>query len=227
MKRLLLTLAALSIAFGLSQKAFADVVLYDNGPVNGNVEGWDMSQSGGFLTANSFVISSGATVDGVTFDSWNFPSDTISATDWTISTTALPGTAAGNDPGNTGIVEGSGTAPVTSVFLFSNDFGYDVDQNIITLPNVALTPGTYYLTLSNAAVSGNDPAYWDESDGPSTAYESAVGNLNGFVGPGFSGSETFQILGPGTATPEPSGLLSFGTGAVLVGLFLLRRRAAA
>src|SRR5580704_2198607 len=127
MKKILMVLAALPLALSLSHKAFADIVLYDNGPVNGNVDGFDISQADGFSTADSFTLTSNSDVTSITFDTWNFPGDTVGSTDWSISTTALPGTIYGNDPGDAGTTLGSGLDdPVSSVFLFSNDFGYDI-----------------------------------------------------------------------------------------------------
>jgi hypothetical protein len=69
-----------------------------------------------------------------------------------------------------------------------------------------LDAGTYWLTLQNAVVSDGDPAYWDESDGPSSASDDSVGTMPG---------ESFTLLGSGSSgsgtTPEPEVILLFGT----------------
>jgi hypothetical protein len=91
-----------------------------------------------------------------------------------------------------------------------------------------LAPGTYWFTLQDASVPSGDPVYWDQNDGPSTAYENVTGNLAGNNNGCNTCSEAFQIYGangPSSSTPEPATLSLLGTGL----LFLLgigRRRIA-
>ena len=126
--------------------------------VGGNVDAWEINF--GSVVSDSFTLSGGGTsVKGGNFSVWTFPGDTISQVDWSIT----------SDP-NSGTVYGSGTAPVSCTFQFTNIFG---------------------------------------SDGPSSAYQYALGPLT--TGKGACEftycSETFQILGDSNiqtqGVPEP------------------------
>ena len=88
-----------------------------------------------------------------------------------------------------------------------------------------LGPGTYYLVLQNAVTASGNPIYWDENNGPSTASDSGIGDLNGFDRPGTN-SEAFQILGT-TGVPEPATWATTILGFGLLGSALRRRKAAA
>ena len=188
--------------------ASADV-LYDNGPINGTIHGWTINF--GYQVSNSFTLTQTSTLTGVQFGAWLSPGDTITAVDWAISTQPTgDGTGDGNTiPGSGGPAIASGTASTTpTLFLASNVFGYQLDE--VTFPlDVTLGPGTYYLSLQNAVVPSSDPFYWDQNNGPSTAYENTIGILNGNL-EGGGGSESFQIFGTAAAVPEPASLTLFG-----------------
>ena len=65
-KKILMPLIlALGIAAG---SANADSILYDNGPINGTIDAWNINY--GFSTADSFTVSSQATISGVNFGDW-------------------------------------------------------------------------------------------------------------------------------------------------------------
>lgn len=187
------------------------MTLYDNGPINGAIDAWTINF--GFQVSNSFTLSQSSQVTGVQFGAWLIPGDAVSAVGWTIST-GPTGDGVGDTNQPTGVIA-SGTAATTdSLFLPSNSFGDQLDE-INFLLNVSLAPGTYYLSLQNAVVSNGDIGFWDQNNGPSTAYENTIGLLNGNNGldpPG--GSESFQIYGtafPAVQTvPEPASLAIFG-----------------
>jgi hypothetical protein len=142
---------------------------------------------------------------------------------WAITTEPFAGTTLGSGTSN---VLSSGDI-ATSAF-FATQLDVDIDQVFIAIPNLALDGGaTYYLEMDG--VTSSDPnsigAYWDESDGPSSAYSDYVpfGSL-GIAGPSTA-SQSFQILGTeeGPAvTPEPSSFLLLGSG--LLGLAWLMKR---
>ena len=123
---------------------------------------------------------------------------------WSIGTSPFGGTSA--------------TVITTGVFDFTNGSGYDVYTESITIPSLVLANGTYWFSLQNAIGPNGDGAFWDINNGPSVAWESLYGNVNGKLELG-SNSETFQIMGNTTVTPEPGSFLLLGTGlATLAGL---------
>jgi PEP-CTERM motif len=199
-----LTLAALP--------ASADT-LYDNGPVNGNANGWAINF--GSVVSDSFTAPSGSTVTGFALYVWELPGDTMTSVEWSLTSQA-----------NDGTVYGSGTALVTDTFVSVNQYGYDLAY--ITHQSVGggamgkPTQSVSYLNLQNATTQFGDPLYWDENSGvgcqspgcPSSAYDSALGTIP---------SEAFTIYGSASSTPEPGSLFLLGSGALGIG-GLLRKR---
>ena len=161
-------------------------VLYDDGPLNGTIDAWTINF--GYQVSDSFTLTKTSTLTGVNFGVWSFPGDTFNTVDWSIGTAAY-GSAS------------SGTGSVTNGAQTTNGFGYQIATDSFSLPNITLGPGTYFLTLQNAAVNTGDPIYWDQNNGPSQAFENSVGDLNQYPG---GGAEAFQILGNTGAVPEPA-----------------------
>ena len=190
-----------SLCLLLSASAVAgDINLYDNGPINGGVEAWIINY--GYVVSDSFTISPyGHTiVQDFAFGAWEYPGDTLSSVQWSFTTAA-----------NGGTVVASGTASGSSLidkFLYSNVYGYNVDQISVSGLNVLFPKGggTYWLNLFNASVPSGNLVGWDENDGPSSAY------ANNGIGP--IPSEAFTITG---SVPEPDGLMVMCGG----GFFLL------
>ena len=79
--------AALPLALSLAHIASASVVLYNNGPINGAVNAWNMSSR--YQESNSFTLTGASTVTGANFGVWTDPASTVSSIDWSISSGAL------------------------------------------------------------------------------------------------------------------------------------------
>jgi hypothetical protein len=190
---------AAAMAFGLAQPAVADV-LYDNGPV-GTVGPQDLEEGG---KANSFTLTDASTVTGVRFNIWTGSGDVLQTIDWAITTAAKT-------------FPDDGTASVSQTFLFTSGDGKDVDREEFSIAPQVLGPGTYWLVLQNPVDTGVFRVGWDQSDGPSTAYD----HLGGPVG-----SESFQIIGTVNApgVPEPAAWALMLTGFGGLGAMLRRRR---
>jgi len=197
--------------------------LYDNGPVNGTISAWNIGNANCFpsglpcAVSDSFTLSSFSTLTGAQIGLWLFQGDTATNVDWSIGTTPF------------GSNIGSGTAAaLTGTFEFNNGT-YNIYESTFSLSG-GLAAGTYYLTLQDLVGSDGGLGYWDETDGPSAAFGSAVGNVNlnpvcGTTGyPGTLGgtcSESFEIYGsPANATPEPASLVLLGSGMLILAGFM-------
>jgi len=191
-----------------SVPAVADNILFSNGGVNGN--GGAFPISGGSIVSESINLnSSRSNVYDIQLGVWMLPGDSLLSLDW--SFTSLE---------NGGTVYASGTATgqdLSSTFLFTNTFGYDVYQITASGLNVGLDAGTYWLNIDGQDSGGSD-VYWDENSGPSLASENSLGTIP---------SESFSLLGStgGQTTPEPSTLMLFGSGVVGLTALVRKRRA--
>ena len=178
---------------------------YDNGPINGTTDAWTINF--GYIVSDNF-LANGGNVTNFSIGVWEFPGDTLSSVDWSITGSENGGIVFGSD-----IASG---ANLTDKFISSNQYGYNIDLISATIAASGLTSGaTYWLNLQNATVPSGDPVYWDENSGagckgigggsgcPSRASESAAGTIP---------SEAFTISSSGGGTPEPSSIMLFGSG---------------
>jgi hypothetical protein len=206
-----LTVLCLALA---AVPALAQGNVYDNGPLNGEVESWTINF--GFSVSDSFTVSNNnGHIGGMNFVAWLDPGDVDTSVEIQI----------GNQPFGNNLMDM--TVTLTQSDCFENDFSFFVCHESSTFNGPNLSNGTYFVTLSNAVNGAGDPTYWDQNAGvgctspgcPSQAQDSEVGTIP---------SETFTLTAQGTtttsgSTPEPGSILLFGAGALtLVGR--LRRK---
>ena len=188
---------------------------YDNGRINGDTDAWTINF--GYVVSDTFFTSeSNPTVTGFALGVWEFPGDSVSQLDWSI-------TGSENAPCPSDLCLGNGTSKVKDTFISTNAYGYNIDVLTVTGLNVLVSGGVLnWLNIQNASVPSGDPVYWDENSGagcggeqcPSQASESAVGTIP---------SEAFTIGGTSEGTtPEPSSIMLFGSG--ILGLAGVLRR---
>lgn len=188
--------------------AVAQTDLYDNGPINGNVDAWNVNF--GLVVSNTFTVGAGgATVNGLSFAAWLFPGDDIHEGEVSITSSEFGGTT---------YFDGFVNFTLSNCQL--NQFGFNVCvETSDNFGPINLSQGTYWLNLQNFDDVG-DPLYWDENSGPSSASQNSVGTIP---------SEAFTIYGTANGTtsttgttPEPANILLFGSG--LLGLAGVVRR---
>jgi PEP-CTERM motif-containing protein len=186
---------------------------YDNGQINGTTDAW--TTDFGYIVSDNFTADGSAAPAGsFSIGTWDFPGDTTTSLDWSIT---------GQENGGASFGSGTATgANLTDKFVSTNQYGYDIHLVTATITSSTLTGGvTYWLNIQNEEDPAGDPIYWDENSGvgcsskhcPSLASESAVGTIP---------SEAFTISSGGGTTPEPSSIMLFGSG--ILGLAGLLRR---
>ena len=197
--------------------AMAQEPVYDNGPVNGQVDAWTINF--GFAVSDTFHLSAASTLNDISFWAWVEPGDVATSVELQISSTGY----FGNE-----LFDGS--VNLTQSNCFVNNFGFDVCQESGNFSGPTLNPGNYYLTLTNATTVDGNPLYWDENSGvgctspgcPSSAQENTLGTIP---------SEAFTLSGSGTGvgttdggeTDEPSSIVLFGSGILGLAAFLRRK----
>jgi hypothetical protein len=185
----------------LAMPAMADSILYNNGaPCPGQcTDAWPISTP--FSVTDNFTLIGNATLTGVDFAVWVYPSETPQSVDWAIGNSAFGSNIGVGSASNLG---------VTVIGL--NEYGFNLDEVSFFLPAIQLGAGTYWLTLMDASVGNGDPVYWDENSGsdcsspgcPSQAFSNEVGSIP---------SESFDIRGNyNGSTPEPGSAILFASG---------------
>lgn len=184
--------------------AIAQNDLYDNGPSDGQDYAWTINF--GYVVSNSFTLSSNSQVNGLTFTAWLLPGDLLEAGEVSITSSEFGGTTYFDQVVN-----------FTQGGCVGNWLGFNACTETGSFGPINLNAGTYWLDLANfTALEFDDPVYWDENSGPSTASENMVGTIP---------SESFTLMGTaaGTGTvPETGSILLFGSG--IFGLAAMLRR---
>jgi PEP-CTERM motif len=197
----LLIIACLVLAVA---PAMADT-LYDNGPINGQVDAWTINF--GFSVTDSFTCShQDCSVEDFHIGVWLTPGDTLSSVEMQL------GSASFGNQYTDQVLNATGQTN-----LFINNFGLQIALVDFSLSNIDVPNGTSWITLQNAVTPSGDPVYWDENGGSSSAFENTLGSIP---------SEAFTITGTATGTtgttPEPSSIMLFGSG--ILGLAGVLRR---
>jgi hypothetical protein len=186
--------------------------VYENGPINGQVDAWTINF--GFEIDDSFFVATpNAQVSGISFGAWLTPGDVLQTVE--VSITSQPGY---------GTTFFDGIVNFMQSGCFLNNYSFDVCTETGSFGPVSLAGGTYYLNLFNAVSADGDPVYWDEnsavgchSEGcPSTAFPDFFETIP---------SEAFTVLGDsGSGTvPEPASLGLFASGVVGAGMLCRRK----
>jgi hypothetical protein len=186
-------------------------VLYDNGPLNGEIAGFAIGGGGGdYQVADSFVLTTTSVIDSISFGAWVAPDETISTLSWGITT--VPDSFSG--------FIRHGVATVANGQPQTNSLGWSVSEDSFSLGSIHLPAGVYYLVLQNAVANYQgaptaDAVYWDENNGLSAAWSNIIGSLANYSQAHTSGSESFTIYGATSSeTPEPASwalmLVGFG-----------------
>ncbi len=215
------SLSLLALCLTLAAVPAAAQTVYNNGPINGNVDAWLIYED--FNVSDTFnVVNNNTTITGASFGLWVFPGDTVTSAELSITSDENGGTSYFDQ-----------TVSFTQGMCQGNERGFNVCQENTSFSGPTLNAGTYWLNLENAIVPNGDPVYWDENSGvgcnspgcPSSASDNGLGTIP---------SESFTVLGSDSSTtststtttgttPEPSSIMLFGSGVLgLAGV--LRRK---
>jgi len=202
------TIFVITLVAALGISAFAG---YSNGPTNGTVDAWTINF--GFIVSDTFMLSTQEDLSSLTFSAWLFPGDVLESVEVSITSSEFGGTTYFD--GIVNFTQGNCT---------TNQLGFSLCDETSSFGPVLLNAGTYWLNLQNAVLNADDPVYWDENSGPSSASQNSVGTIpsESFTVLGGTTSTTSQTTTTGT-TPEPSSIMLFGSGVLgLAGV--LRRK---
>ncbi len=209
------SLSLLALCLTLAAVPAAAQTVYNNGPINGNVDAWLIYED--FIVSDTFnVVNNNTAITGANFGLWLFPGDTLTSAELSITSSENGGTSYFDQ-----------TVSFTQGMCHGNERGFDVCHENTSFSGPTLNAGTYWLNLDNASVPNGDPVYWDENSGPSSASDNFVGTIpsEAFTVLGTQSSTTSTSTTTTGTTPEPSSIILFGSGVLgLAGM--LRRKLA-
>jgi len=227
MKKRFVSIAALAVLTIALEGAASAAMIYDNTTAStGQTAGWLITFP--FAAANSFNVSTTSTLTSFNFWVWEQSAtggaapDVLKTVDWYIATDnginaplqyPFQNILSYNQYGGAT----SSVTPCSQCTSVNTSTGwYNVFEESVSIPNVLLTPGKYWLVINNAVPSSKNLIYWDISNGSSLAY---YANSTASDPPTSINSESFQILGDTTgdsSTPEPGTLAMLSTGLLLM-----------
>jgi len=132
MRLRLASLSLLTWCVMLAAIPAAAQTVYNNGPINGNVDAWTINF--GFIQSNNFTVSGGnSTITGFSFGAWLFPGDTLTSAELSITSDENGGTTYFDQILN--FTQGACTCP--------NQYGYNICQENSSFSGPTLNSGTY------------------------------------------------------------------------------------
>ncbi len=186
--------------------ALAQGNVYDNGPVNGQVDATTINF--GFITTDSFTVSNNnGNIGGMNFWAWLEPGDTATSVEVQIGYQEF-----GNNLLDV-------TVALTQSGCFVNGFGFDVCLETSTFNGPNLANGNYWVSLGNATTIQGNPLYWDENSGVGCMSQGcpSQATCSGCIFQGNIPSEAFTLTAQSSGTtPEPSSIWLFGAGMLAV-----------
>lgn len=212
--KLRLVLITLAISLLLTIPAFAaDIVLYDDGPINGQYNALFIDGPNGQIfnqsISDGFVATGSGPASRFDFGVW-VPSGEVPTTfTWWLGTSAFAGDLGSATVNN----------PAYDLVIANNQYGYDVYNVHITGLTGNITAGqTYWLSLGNGNDNFQDSFVgWDANLGAATCNFMQGGVNYGDCGAG--GGNAFTLYG----TPEPGTMVMLG-GGILAAAGALRRK---
>jgi hypothetical protein len=175
-----------------------------------------------YEVTDSFELGSSSTVASANLILWAYADSSTPQTGWDVNW-SIGTTQYGND-----VATGTDASPTSNYLNTLYDYSehdssylFNLYSVTIPIPDVALSGGTeYWLTLSNTTNTQDGYAYWDASDGPSTAKSPAYSQMP---------SESFKLFGRNgpTSVPEASPFDLPAVVGVLAIVFLFYKRYAA
>ncbi|MGA2372799.1 MAG: PEP-CTERM sorting domain-containing protein [Candidatus Korobacteraceae bacterium] len=234
MKLRLASLSLLALCLMLTAIPGIAQTLYSNGPINGSTNAWDIVN--GFIVSDSFTLSGSSDATGFMLGVWNECEGCgqMTSLEWSMTSGPDGGTVYAS---GTATTSGGSGGLLASQFLYTNQFGYGIDEVTVLGLNVNFgTGGTYWLNLQNAQ-GGDGYFFWDQNSGVGCGGDNGMGggcpSLAQDSGVGTIPSESFTILGTSSSTtststtttgtvPEPSSLVLFASG--FFGLTAVLRR---
>ena len=212
MKKFALVLCFVSLAAAVSARA--ESIVYDNSTdISFTASAWIVGVDNGFLQSvdNSFTLSSTATINEIMAGVWVPSGTTLTSATGGIFTEAFGG----------GTDEINGTiTPISSTYEGSL-YGWDLYEEVFSISEVTLAPGTYYLAFENATTTDSGlQAAWDWSGNSNTSAD--AWNGDGGQSTGLT-STTFALYSPSSPVPEPSSLLLLGSGVTALAGMIRRK----
>ena len=203
-----LILLVLSVAPAAAQ------VVYEDGPINGNVDAWTINF--GYFVGDTFTVSAGtSTITGFSFGAWLYPGDILETAELQLES---------NPMGN---IYFDQSVSFTASGCQLNQYGYDVCTETASFAGPTLQNGSYWAILQNAVVNDGDPVYWDENSGIGCHSPGCPSQT--LVPEGSIPAESFTVLGTASSTstttsvPEPSSLMLFASGILGLGALVRRK----